>query len=703
MKLAVTNTSSHALEDVQVDLRTRTSRVTDRATIAQWQQESEPDLATEPVASSTDRSSLAAGATATFTVTVAADDLDFSSADYLWGTRRLSLTVASGDDALGSLRTFTVWRPDGADQSVAQSVLLPVSGEEPGLASLDPEAHAASVTSGQLHSTAELARRGDVDWLLDPSLLDPPVSAPSTDDATAQASDGGKDEATGGTGIEGPPTEASETAEAGDTGDATDAPSATPIPEPDPAAASLAETLGETAGTGDRDVLALPYMQADQPSLEVTQVPRLSDDLSTQADAAWSSSGITPLAQVEEIPAQEVSGEILDARTAAGADLLLTSSSSLREDPAGTVTPSSVGIYTDGHREVTVLAPDPELSSLFSSQTSGADSEAIRQRLLAETATIASEQVSAGRQILIVPTVTGDTDVDAASATLDAFADAPWIEGAHTSDLLDAVEEGRTGTNTRADGDELYTLGTLDQQSVYPSADDGTGVWVHADTAIDRPRVAPATLRTAQHTLGDLDNRAVALEDPAVLSSTRQLALSTASARFLDTPEVATEHGEIASEQTDALGDSVQVVPVSGGYTLVADSAGVPLTIQNDLDTAVTVQVVVRPDGPAVQTGKPTTVTVPARGTEDVTVPVTAVASGRVNLSVELRTTDDQPFSPAMTVPLNANPAWESWTTGILAAAMAVLIVVGVLRARRTGSASRAPAVRAELHDEDEA
>jgi hypothetical protein len=127
------------------------------------------------------------------------------------------------------------------------------------------------------------------------------------------------------------------------------------------------------------------------------------------------------------------------------------------------------------------------------------------------------------------------------------------------------------------------------------------------------------------------------------------------------------------------------------------------LTIQNDLDTAVTVQVVVRPDGPAVQTGKPTTVTVPARGTEDVTVPVTAVASGRVNLSVELRTTDDQPFSPAMTVPLNANPAWESWTTGILAAAMAVLIVVGVLRARRTGSASRAPAVRAELHDEDEA
>src|SRR5690625_5538117 len=51
-------------------------------------------------------------------------------------------------------------------------------------------------------------------------------------------------------------------------------------------------------------------------------------------------------------------------------------------------------------------------------------------------------------------------------------------------------------------------------------------------------------------------------------------------------------------------------------------------------------------------------------------------------------------FSEPVEVPLTVNPAWENWTTMLVVIAMSLLVVVGVARARRTGAATRAPAMR---------
>src|SRR5699024_11812054 len=93
-----------------------------------------------------------------------------SDAPYYWGPRRLELTVTGDEEALATLRTFVVWRPTDATDSITQSVLLPMAAEDPSAMVTDPEAFAASAESGRLASLRGLAERPGVDWWLDPAV-----------------------------------------------------------------------------------------------------------------------------------------------------------------------------------------------------------------------------------------------------------------------------------------------------------------------------------------------------------------------------------------------------------------------------------------------------------------------------------------------------------------------------------------------------
>src|SRR5699024_4658295 len=63
-------------------------------------------------------------------------------------------------------------------------------------------------------------------------------------------------------------------------------------------------------------------------------------------------------------------------------------------------------------------------------------------------------------------------------------------------------------------------------------------------------------------------------------------------------------------------------------------------------------------------------------------------------LTSSLTTEDGRSLTEPVEVPLTVNPAWENWTTMLVVIAMSLLVVVGVARARRTGAATRAPAMR---------
>lgn len=666
-EVEVTNASSAPLTDLDLELRTRTSRVTDRGALASWQAETGPDVEGPALAtaSGTPPASLAPGESTTLVVEATAEELGYSEETYYWGTRRVSLTAVADDEPLAGLRTFAVWRPDGAEETITQSTLLPVSETDAASAVLAPEEHAASAEQGRLAALRALAAREDVDWWLDPALLDPPTLPEPEPEPEAEAAGG--EEAEGS--------------------------SAAPSLRPDPASTTIADELD--AAVGERTVLAAPYAGADLVSLRESGAMLLEGAARDAADGVWEARGISPRAQVLGVSGAEADAEALEDVIEVGATAAVVPSSSLRPDPSSSVTPSSVGVYESSRTEgahLSVLAPDPVLSEEFSQLTGDSDAEQTRQRLLAETATIASEYSRAPRHLLISPSAGADLDPAAAGAVLDALAEAPWIESGRTSTLLDTADQQAWTTDPGADGGEPYALGRLQAEDVHPSGP-SDGSWRVLEETTEAQLLDPAVLEDLEGTWRRLDALGEAMEDDAPLDAARREILGATSLAWRGDPGAPAARAQDAAERADALQDRIQVVPASG-YNVVSDTAAVPITITNGLDTPITVKATVTSDRPLVQVAEPAVVTVPAHGQTTASVDVEAVANGSVTLTTTLTTEDDRQLTDPVDVPLTVNPSWENWTTLLLVIAMGLLVVVGVARARRTGSSTRAPAIR---------
>lgn len=669
-RVRVTNTSEESLDAASLELRTRSSRVTDRAQLSQWEGLTGPDTAGEPVASS-DPTVIAPGDSATLQIRVPAEGLGFSEESYLWGTRRISLTLSTSDGPQDAIRTFVVWRPEGASGSITESVLLPMTGTDPGAAAADPSAYADSAASGHLASLQALAAREDVDWWLDPQLLDPPRLA-IAEEGDPQTTNG-------------------------------DAAAEYAVPE---TAQAIASTLQDAVGS--RTVLAMPYARTDLAGLREGGATDLADAADALGRDTWQESGIVLRSRAVGIPGDEVTADALDQAAATGADTVIVPSTSVREDPGSAVTPSSIGTYeatgaTGSGRDLRVLAPDPELSAEFASLDGSTDPELVTQRMLAETATIASEYSQAPRHLLISPDPEAALDAEAAGTALDALDEAPWLTRGTTDALLSAAEQDAVTANPSTPGDDLYALGAIDAATVAPSAESEDGTWTRTDPAdVAATNVEPALARRLQDLWGELDTLGAVMEDDAALDGPRLEVLSAASEHW-GSAAGSSARADLAESAVADLTGAISVVPTSG-YNLISDSAGVPITVKNSLDTPITVRIAVTSDRPIVRVGEQPVVTVPARGQIDKTVPVEAIANGTVTLSVQLTSDPDAEDAPdggaqALTstseVPLTVNPAWENWTTLLLVIGMGALVVVGVARARHTGSSHRAPAVHA--------
>ncbi|WP_422116052.1 DUF6049 family protein [Brachybacterium sp. UNK5269] len=440
----------------------------------------------------------------------------------------------------------------------------------------------------------------------------------------------------------------------------------------------------------------MPYAQADLLSLRSAGAEQLQGAAQERADRIWEQRDILPRASALPVDGPTADGAILESLLAGGATAAVVPSSSLRADPAAAVTPSSVGVFASTRAAgatLPLLAPDPVLSSEFSLLTGDADAEQTRQRLLAETATIASEFTTAPRHLLIAPSPDATLDAAAAGAALDALAEAPWIESGRTSGLLDLAERQEWTTDPQSGSGEPFALGELEAAEVRPSGPAADGRWEHLALAEDPELLDPEALRELEETWERLEALDAVMEDDAPLDAPRLEILAGTSLRWRGTPEVPVERARDATALTAALQDRIQVVPASG-YNVISDVAGVPITIRNDLDTPITVRTQVSSDRPLVRIEEPAAVTVPARGQVDVTVEVEAVANGSVTLTTVVATEDGRPLTAPVEVPLTVNPSWENWTTMVMVIAMGALVVVGVARARRTGAATRAPAVR---------
>lgn len=701
--VTVTNGTAQPIEEPRLELRTLVPRVTDRTVLEEWAAETTPE-APGPVRADSGAGALplAPGETRTLTVAVAADALGYSADPSLWGARRIALTLAAPTGPVATLRTFTVWRPEGATAQITQSVLLPVGAQDPGLAATDPQAYAASAQTGPLHDTLTLASRPDVDWLLDPALLDPPaLEEPSDSDQgqeqnpqpTTAAPDGGGSSAAAEPTTDGAATSASPETPSGSQ-DQDDATTGTGRYAPEPTAVHVADTV--KAAAADRTILTTPYAQADLVSLDAAGAPTARRTAEQRGREALQTAGITSAGTVQGLAADEASPADAAALQDTGADVVMIPSISLRQDPSTSVTPSSIGLLSSPKARTPVLAPDAVLSEELTAVAASSDVAGTTQRMLAETAVLASEPSVAPRQVLISPTLGADVDVDSTGQVLDTLGGVPWIRQGRTGDLLDAAERGTWASGTEDDSGALYALGTVATDEVHPAVPDGEGGWTFPQDAV-RPALLPsAPLTSLEKPLGRLEAARSSMLDTAPADVAELTALSATSRTLRGDEGAATAKDRAAqgARLADAVAGAIQVQPASS-YSLIASSSGVPITVSNTLGTPVRVAISVSSDRPVVRlSDEAQVIEVPARDQVEVKVPVEAVANGSVQLTVSLRTVDGDQLGEPHEVPLTVNPSWENWTTVALVIAMGLLVVVGVLRARRHGSDRRAPAVR---------
>ncbi|WP_369069590.1 DUF6049 family protein [Kineococcus terrestris] len=431
------------------------------------------------------------------------------------------------------------------------------------------------------------------------------------------------------------------------------APDAPPPEGPDGVVAAWLGDLREAAG--GRDVLALPHGDPD-----VVSLARSGDGARLLAEAAAAGAvtgldGATVLTGVAWPADEAADADTLDLVAAGGASAVVLSdaSSPLSADTV-TFTPTGRTDYPTGTGAVLEgLLADEVLSDALAA--AGTGDATGTQRLLAELATITLQRPNDPRTLLAAVPRSWDPEPAAVGALLGAVRASGWARLEPVSGLL-----------------------------AEPVADGARAAPRLTDEA-ERGRLPLSHLAAVEDRLARVDDFASALVEPSAALTARRLStLALLGTSWRGHPE------ELAAARArgDALLDELtSAVHVLAGSVrnLVATRSELPVTVVNDLDVPVEVDVVLRPRTPRVQLDAVARQTVAPRTQQRVAVPVRALANGTVVVDAQLRTPSGAPVGAPEPVTLNVRMGVEGWVTGAVGGVAGVLLATGVVRAVRRG------------------
>lgn len=644
---------------------------------------SERDSATRAIDLGDLGSSIAPGAVQTFSLTVAADDLSLGQEDQ-WGPRGMEVTASQGRNAVAQDRTLLVWDTGEKAARSRVTALIPVTASAEDLTLLTTGAEVptdAQLADLRRRITSLLALAGDgVVLAVDPALLEalgvteePPSAATPSASASPSANDTGN--ADGGeaspvpSASAGPPTDSPSAAPS--TPSATASPSG---PGQDSTGRSpgrvLTRALTEALAAGD--IIALPWADID-----VTGLTHLGES-DLLADA-WKRTGDSRTVAVGAPASLTWLAGDLDSATLNAlpdsARTIVTAPGDLPVTEEMTYTPSQV--TSVGSR--TVLTPDTNLSdtlggTLVTDESTNrlSDLDAV-QLLRGETAVITRQAPAISRSIVM---------------TLDR-ADAATID---TKALAARLRALRESSWTSPQGLEALTAEAAAQQD--------EGVKMHRadvpDQVIGDTELSSADMTAARATRDYLTSVTSILPDPrAAIGSASEVVVRTASSVWRSDPAGRTDMAESARERGTAVTTGLTAVP-SRTINLIASEANLPVRITSSLNQDATVVVRLLSGSARLQTVEDIPLTVPADGQANATVPVRAVGSGDVDLTIMLLAADGTAVGAPQTIHMRVHADWESRGTRAMGAGLAILLVGGIVRTVRRGRRTAAPVPRIE-------
>ena len=161
------------------------------------------------------------------------------------------------------------------------------------------------------------------------------------------------------------------------------------------------------------------------------------------------------------------------------------------------------------------------------------------------------------------------------------------------------------------------------------------------------------------------------------------------SSTWLDDPNGLEAEWSRAIEDSAAFQNSVRIEQGSA-ITVLSDATSLPITVVNDLESDVVVDLLVRPTTAILAVEQPlTTVVIAARNSTRVFVPVQSLANGTVSVELSLLGSDGFQVGEIVTIPITIRAGWE----GVISVGLAVLVggtfAFGVVRAIQRRRADR--------------
>ena len=675
-----------------VDLVTRVQRSTEVTSLGltKWLNGTDESGLSDPLTVPLGRD-LQPGEVTQFSITVPADELPLTSADQ-WGPRGIAVKLESQGSSLAQDRSILVWDNGASVAPVRLTAFIPVTASAQETAVLaGPRNQERKEALTRIHSRVLglLGMAGDgVVVAVDPALVEAlGVTSASLEEAArnggsrSSASEGAPQTPQGGDSSS--PSTAEPSANAGPSpkSSAPPSPSASatatspPTKTPDDVT-QLSAALVRAIGTGslvalpwgDSDTAALAHLQ--QTSLIETATQRTRESAIVKAGApaslAWPASSITDSATVDVLP-QSTSTIIASPTSLPVADEL-------------TYTPSGLGALGDR----AVLLPEQSLSEALASRTPevGTADQAqqaapstqtpqaaeldTRQLLRGDSAILTRQAPALERDIVVAMPrqAASSADPTALQERVDALHSTSWAQPQSLSALeeharaeVEAVDEGTSGI----------------ERSEPP------------DRVTDNDELPTATLAAAAGAASTLQSVSSVLSDPAALLgdyTDLETVVSSASWRA----DSATRDAQIPTAEAAGAGvtSSLAAVP-SSTINLISSEAQLPVRITSSLDQNVTVQVYLVSDNKRLQVPRTTTVTVPAHQQAKVTVPIQAVGSGDVGLTVQVLAADGTTVGTPTTVHMRVRADWESRGTGIIVGILVSIVVIGTVRTVRRG------------------
>ena len=709
----ITNGTGQAVSGV--DLVTRVQRSTDvtSESLTKWLTGTDESGLSDPVTIPLGRD-LQPGETTQFSITVPADELPLTSADR-WGPRGIAVTLESQGTSVAQDRSILVWESGASVTPVRLTTFIPVTAsveEMAVLAGPHTSQRAKTLTSVHRRVLGLLGMAGDnVVMAVDPALVEAlgvtsadlekaarnGHSQPSTPDGTPQTPQG--DDSSGSSSAS-PSASADPSAPAAESSSPTPSSPSTASPSASATApssggktsndvAQLSAALMRAIGTGslvalpwgDSDTAALAHLQ--RADLIETATQRTQESVIVKAGApasmSWLASSVMDSATVNTLP-QSTS-------------TIITSPDSLPVTDELTYTPSGLGALGDR----AVLIPEQSLSEALagepSSKTSndtsdeasqdGASDQArqasssgqttqaaeldTRQLLRGNSAILTRQAPGLERDIVVaMPRQAASTaDPSALKARVAALRSTSWTQ----SQSLSGLEE-----RARAEV-EAVEAGTSGIERSEPSDDNVT----------DDNELTTATLAAAGGTASRLQSVASVLSDPAaLLGEYTNLEAVVSSATWRAKPATCRAQVPAAEAAGTGVTSSLAAVP-SSTINLISSEAQLPVRITSSLAQDVTVQVYLTSDNKRLQVPRTTTVTVPAHQQAKVTVPIQAVGSGDVGLTVQVLAADGTTVGTPTTVNMRVRADWESRGTGVIVGVLVSIVVIGTVRTVRRG------------------